>query len=646
MIGNRMITGILAGCCAAMAGFFQAHAAADELVLIEDGESLAPVVIFQDAPPKTLRAAEELVDYLEKISGVRPELIVGTPDPVPESAIWVGYQPVLNDLFPDLNFDFEHAEEILIAANDSHLVIAGRDRWHPDHLVVELRRDTIEGRQQEYGTINAVYTFLQDYLDVRWLWPGEMGTDIVPMDRIAFAPFEYRYHPQFRVRGTLFRLSDLGDRRGHSHEWVRLQRLQLDSMEFDGGHPFAGWWNRFGKDHPEFFALLPDGTRGGGEEAWPNPRTVKMCKSNPGLWDQWLADVTQALERDPNRLVFGANANDSGSRGYCICEACLAWDNPEGAPAMHTWEGLSQEYVTMADRQITLANQLAGMLKERFPDKDLFVSAMAYGSSRPAPELAKADDNVMASAVANFHNRYGEGSDQHREDLRAWSEAVDNIFWRPNLGGGAGRSIGLPNSAPHAAIQDMRFAADLGVMGLFFDTMWEQHWSTQGPYYYMLAQMAWNPYADGEAILADYYQRGFGPAADEIEAYWTLMEETATEILKGNGTMQEIWDETFFETAEAHLDRASAAVEGEDEIYAERIDFLRAGLGYSKLRLDIVTQREQVRELLEPDPAVEASIRETWKKIGELDEANPGAFHSWYLRRDMDRALEDPEPED
>lgn len=68
MFGNRMKTEVVAGCGAviAMAGFFQADAAENELVLVEDGESLAPVVVFQDAPPKTRRAAEELVDYLEK----------------------------------------------------------------------------------------------------------------------------------------------------------------------------------------------------------------------------------------------------------------------------------------------------------------------------------------------------------------------------------------------------------------------------------------------------------------------------------------------------------------------------------------------------------------------------------------------------
>ena len=114
---------------------------------------------------------------IKKVCGSRPELIEKTPQEQPDLAIWIGYQPALDVLFPHADFDFQHPEEILIAANDKHLVIAGRDRWDPGHLVVEGIDGKIEGRQQEYGTVNAIYTFLQERLGVRWLWPGELGKE-------------------------------------------------------------------------------------------------------------------------------------------------------------------------------------------------------------------------------------------------------------------------------------------------------------------------------------------------------------------------------------------------------------------------------------------------------------------------------------
>jgi hypothetical protein len=72
-------------------------------MLVEDGASRVPIVVFEGAPPRTRQAAEELINYIEKITGARPELIEGRPDAIPDQAVWVGYQPILDELFPDID---------------------------------------------------------------------------------------------------------------------------------------------------------------------------------------------------------------------------------------------------------------------------------------------------------------------------------------------------------------------------------------------------------------------------------------------------------------------------------------------------------------------------------------------------------------
>ncbi|MFM9197335.1 MAG: hypothetical protein ACKOWG_16670, partial [Planctomycetia bacterium] len=54
---------------------------AAELVLVEKGQSLAPIVVFTDAPPATRRVADELAAYIQKISGAKPQVIEGEPKP-------------------------------------------------------------------------------------------------------------------------------------------------------------------------------------------------------------------------------------------------------------------------------------------------------------------------------------------------------------------------------------------------------------------------------------------------------------------------------------------------------------------------------------------------------------------------------------
>ncbi len=605
-----------------------ATGAQKELILVDEGVAQMPIVVFENAPPFTRQAADELAEYIGKISGAEPEVIEGLPEPLPESAIWVGYQPVLNELFPDVDFEFKHPEEILISANEKHVVIAGRDRWDPDHMTMEDRRGReIVGVQQEYGTVNAVYTFLQDYLGLRWLWPGELGTDIIQQPRIALEPFTERYHPQIRGRQFVFMIYTLEKQMG-GNEWARHQRLQLDSLFTQPGHPFSDWWDRFHETHPEYFALQADGSRG-----YPGGRTSKICKSSPAVWDQWMRDVEEQMENYPNRLTFGANANDGWTYGYCTCDSCRAWDPPGGSPTyQYTRKGKVREFVSMSDRQITFANTVARNLRERFRDRDdLFVSAMAYGASRPPPVVAKPDDNVIVSGVWSFHNQPNE---EDRQWFVEWSKIAPHLVWRPNLTSAAGWKAGFPNVSPQRVIEDLQFVSEYNVIGVSMDYIFGS-WAAQGPHYYMLAQMVWNPKADGEAILADYYKRAFGPASNTMADYWKLIEVAATQIGFEDKPEREVWNKQFFDDAYALLDKAKKEAASGDEKYGKRIDFVRVGLDYLRLMREMEPFIDRITETEGKDPAAGAAAQakweENWKEIGRLIKEYPFALNGSYV---------------
>jgi hypothetical protein len=581
------------------------------LIVVEEGTARMPIVVFENAPPFTRQAVEDLANYIEKTSGARPEVLEGLPDPIPEHAIWVGYQPKLKELFPDVDFDFKHPEEILISANENHLVIAGRDRWDPEHMTMKDRRGKeIVGVQQEYGTVNAVYTFLQDHLGVRWLWPGELGEDIVKQATIGFAPFTERYHPQIRGRQFVFMIYTLEKNMG-GNKWARHQRLQLDSLFIQPGHPFSDWWDRFHETNPEFFALREDGTRSQG----PSARTVKICKSSPAVWEQWMKDVEAQMASNPDRRTFAANANDGWTYGYCTDEPCRAWDPPEGSPTIHyvDGKGTARKYVSMTDRQITFANTLARMLRERFPDRDdLLVSAMAYGASRTPPVTAiKPDANVIVSGVWSFHNQ---PNDVDRESFVEWSKISPLIAWRPNLTSRAGWKAGFPNSAPRRVIEDLRFAAEHNIIGMSVDWIFES-WAAQGPHYYMLAQMVWNPYADGEAILADYYQRAFGPAAKTMIGYWEAIGNAATRIGYEGKSEREVWNQAFFDDAYARLDQATAEATEDGPLYGKRVAFVRAGLDYLRLIREMEPFIDRMAETKGKDAEAKAAAQAKWEEI-------------------------------
>lgn len=631
---TRRVFAIVAAACAAAALLpaFPAHLAAAEFVLIDQGLAPAPIVVFEGAPPRTRDAAVTLADYIEKTCGARPELIDGEPKPLPERAVWVGVQPAVKRLFPKIDFDFRHPEETLIAAGAKHLVIAGRDRWDPAHMEAKGRLAMKTGIQQEYGTANAVYTFIQDKLGVRWLWPGE--EDVVPQQRVAFEPFETRYHPQIRARGGMFQKLSLGDNKeGVDELWARFQRVQLDSLELLGGHAFGLWWEKYHDEHPDYFALQPDGSH----SPHPNPNNTKLCESNPAVWDRWLADVEEQLQANPTQRVFNASENDGYDYGHCVCEKCLAKDHPDGEKFTWRWKGKSEEWPALSDRQVIFANTLARMLKRRYPDRDLFVQMHAYGYSRPAPIAVAPDDNVIISSVANFHMR-GDGERDSRtksmQQFADWAKKAKSLMWRPNLGSPVGLSWGMPDVAMTQAGEDFRFVADNHCIGLYFDLFWF-HWATQGPHYYALAHLAWNPYVDVEALMDDYYRRGFGPAAAEVKDYWTLLERTRMEFVRDKPSRQRAYDipekytPELLGKAESYLDRAASRLAGAGAKYERRLDFVRSGLKYTRFVVDTRIAMQRLESGKGKDAEAKAGVLARWAHVERMKKEFPEFAINW-----------------
>ncbi len=519
-----------------------------------------------------------------------------------------------------MKLTFSHSKEILLACNGRHLVIAGRDLF-------------LKAKQVEFGTANAVYTFLQQQLGVRWLWPGVLGEDVRPRDEITLAPFEYRFHPQILRR----RLFARAERFQPTDDWTRFQRLKLDSLEGPaGGHAYTSWWERFGRDHPDWFALQPDGTRSG----YPDPRTVKICLSNPEVWDQWLADAVAAIDQNPQLRMIMAGENDGHSSGVCVCPKCRAWDHPDGTPWTYNYKDSNEKHVATTDRYVTYWNHLARKLRARFPDrKNLYVQGLAYGPSTPPPVKAVPDDNVIISYVGKFPT-IDEGTRQtQKAQFSAWSKAAPHLFYRPNLWYWTGGAWGLPDIALRNVSEDFRFLGENHCIGLYVDTA-QDHWSSQGPQFYLMAQLTWDPLQDPQAVLSDYYARGFGKSAGQVRRYYDLMETafgavTAAPKFGPNARdrfnllkiFEQVYTAELFRAAGEIMQQAELLAAGGPEIYRRRVAFVHTGLKFTRLMIANLPLMTRVREGAGQDPAAVKEVNENWAMIKKLcDQAGPVAL--------------------
>lgn len=558
------------------------------MTLVENGVPAVPIIVAKDAPAANRRAAVELAAAIEKISGAKPDVLDGAPDPSPTKAIWIGSHPDLKRVFTGVDFSFKHPEEILIVCDGENAAILGRDR-------------TVNGERVEFGTANAVNEFIRGQLGIRRLWPGELGEDVVERKTIRIDPFERRFHPPFRFRQVRY-ASFVANKR-EVDEWWRFQNCDtaaqhVGSLVLDTGYDDLGWRERFGEDHPEYFGLLVDGTR----KRWRG-KVEKLCVSNPEVADRWLEIAETELRDNPSQATICVAPSDSG--GWCFCPNCLAMDHPDGPESVF----YGKKHVMLTDRYVKFWNELARRLKKRFPNRDVKINTLAYTRYKTPPVDEDLEDNLIISHVGNFPLTSSCARHKAKREFNEWADKAMTMTYRPNLFYWGGGLWGLPEVALKETAEDFRFLAENKCVGLDIDSV-HMNCATLGPQLYLIARLAYDPWLDADAVLKDYYHRGFGPAASDVEDYFNTLDHARGAVidhpdmrLGGNfyrrgllDVFQDVYDEEFFAKADRTLRQAAAKVADGPEKYRQRVAFLRDGFDFTKLMIDVIPVMAKVRK--------------------------------------------------
>src|SRR5262245_44808286 len=147
----------------------------------------------------------------------------------------------------------------------------------------------------------------------------------------------------------------------------------------------------------------------------------------------------------------------------------------------------------------------------------------------------------------------------------------------------AGRRDGMPLVYVHKFGKDFRYLANHGMMGTDFDSCCH-NWATQGLNYYVVARLHWNPEQDANAIVDDYCQAGFGPAAKSVRRYFdgleALMDEAATKKTKPTT----VFHAKALMKLRKELEQARRA-SGNDQVIAKRVAFLELGLRWTEIEV-------------------------------------------------------------
>ncbi|NCO39628.1 MAG: DUF4838 domain-containing protein [Armatimonadetes bacterium] len=288
-------------------------------------------VLYHDAqaPPSVALAAAELRDYLYRAAKAKLALVQEPHDPM----ICLGDNAAAHAA--GLSLKDIPLEGFRVVTKGANLYILG-----PDTNDGELT----QSGGTSAGTRNGVYAFLEKFVGVRWLMPGEHGdyvpatTDVtLPDTDLTDAPFFLNRRVPYTQEG-----------RPEVKRWWARQRLGW-SLFLNHSHNWTAVPPAAFDQHPDWFAER------GGVRVPPTGR-YKLCVTNPGLVRAFADAAIRYFDEQPRATSFSLSPADSA--GWCECAECtkLYEKDPNG-------------HLSITPAILTFYDNVAKLVAAKYPQK-------------------------------------------------------------------------------------------------------------------------------------------------------------------------------------------------------------------------------------------------------------------------------------
>lgn len=566
------------------------------------------IVVASDAPSMTRFAGEELASILSRVLD-RKVPIHDQPGGAPTTSIILGEHPDLKTsgidvaAIPQDGFVIRsHGNQIHIVGKDGNppnvKQIMASSAWH--------NRDTLPER----GTLNGVYEFLERYAGVRFYFPGHYGTIIPCVPNLEISEIDLHMAPSHEGRsmgytGKLFPEFDEGypgdDAEQKAWYYKTLDKLRLRQQTkytpYCHGLSRYGYVERFGTDHPEYFALMSNGRR-----------YNDLNLSHPGQLC-FSSSIREEIFQDAKAYLTGQSAESRKVRvrpassyhwppsscqpgyfdimpqdGFFPCNGPECQKHFQGTSFGTMNRETSSKFLW--DFFIDTAERLA---KEKVPGH---LTTMAYPPysqipTRNIPEnLAVSLCPVGADAVRDF--------DPVVRNVRAWYEKLGGkkVWIWNNVGKFGDLSMpGVPFVIPRA-IGHYYQALSPYISGAYV-SLPQDYYLFKYINAYVASKVLWDSSTDVDRLLAEHYRVMFGPAAGTMEKIYQRFEDQWTKKIRGNTVVTDLgesavppsdyvlWNEIYSAREMADLnalfDRAESEAT-ETDGYLERVRFMRKNL--------------------------------------------------------------------
>jgi hypothetical protein len=330
---------------------------------------------------------------------------------------------------------------------------------------------------------NAVYEFLEKYLECEWLAPKVEKIPVSTSISLPL-PISYSYTPEITTRTVHSRLYYQNEAYADKQKVTyKAFPNYIPKARVHTFHRFVPE-ETFYKTHPEYYAWR-------GDKRLP----TQLCLTNESVLAIVKDSVRAMFERNPEASVISVSQDDN--QLYCQCDKCSEIDEAEGSPA---------------GTMIQFVNKVA----MDFPDKT--ISTLAYQHTRK-PCKTKPGENVLITLCSIECDRSGpieEKCTDFADDLKGWGKLTDNIrIWDYTT---QFTNFLAPFPNMHTLKPNIELFRNNGAKWIF-----EQHSNHPSELFelrsYITAKLLWNPSLELDALVTKFTNSYYGEAGVFVKQY-------------------------------------------------------------------------------------------------------------------------------